>query len=621
MLDKLNLMCEDDIIELLKDADNAYYNSETSMFSDEFYDELKDKAQMLYPDNEYFQSVGAPVPTKSQKIKHDYVLGSLKKFKTDTISSWIKKFSSDEFFCIMPKLDGASIFVRYENGELVLATTRGDGHFGFDITHKALKFLPKKIKNKNRVDLRGECLLNKNIFASLGFSNTRNGVAGLLNKDGVEGCENIDCLFYEYINSTNESLIVDFNELTEMGIDVVEYHLLSELKVEELKSILVSMKIDYCYDLDGLVICPTNHKRENVERPENKIAFKVNSEGIETEIDYIEWNVSRTGRVVPIAIFKSPVPIDGTNVSKATAHNAKYVLDNKIGISSKVKIVKSGDIIPQIIEVTIPAAKMDMAKNCPSCGSELEMKGVDLICKNKKCYEQVIGFLEYFFRVLGAENISSQTFRNLKVKDLTEVFELTVDNIMNRDGFGETSASMIIDEIHKSIKNVKPETLLAAVGVPFFGTKNTKKFIDSLDKSLTSKEKFESIFSLNENLFTSIPGFGKSIFKSVVDSLENVALVYRICQNYGLTFNEETLSEESSNVVKVTVTGKGPASRKELEKLFKEHGFEIINFSNETEILVCDDLNSSSSKMKKAKKNNIKIVTYEEFFNEYQMSM
>ena len=610
---------EDEIIDLLKEADEIYYNSftEESKLSDEEYDNLKEYAQEKWPNNEYFNLVGA-IPEKAIKINHDYVLGSLKKFKPETLDKWLVKYPKDMLFVVMPKLDGVSFFVRYENGILTKATTRGDGYLGFDLTHKAKKFLPLKIKSTETIDLRGECLLSKSKASELGFANPRNGVSGILNRDGVENCEHVDVLFYEYINSTNNSLIKDFELLSELNLPVVEYRQFSNLKISELKDVLESMKTEYVYNLDGLVICPENYKRENVERPDNKIAFKVNSEGVEAEVDHIEWNTTRTGKIVPVAVFKDAVLIDGSNVLRASCYNAKYVTENKIGTNSKVKIIKSGDIIPKIIDVLNPATGIIVPTTCSSCGNTLKSNDTDLICsKGLSCKEQLITFLEYFFKTLGSENISSQTFRNLGISSFNDVFELSEESISKLDGFGSKKAKVIINEISDSIKNVEPEVFLAAIGIPNFGLKNTKKYISSLDSKLSNQEKFRSVFHIAEKMFTSISGFGISIFNSVISNRDRIEYVYDVCKRHGLTFNEETLSEGIKNVVKVTVTGKGPYGRKDLEKMFLEKGFEIIDFSSETQFLICDDLDSSSSKMKKAKKNNIKILTYGEFFNEY----
>lgn len=619
-MNKEDFKTEQELIDYLKEADDAYYNSASgqTLFTDEQYDDLKEFAQEKFPNNPYFNAVGASVE-KAQKVKHKYILGSLKKFKPENIDSFLSKFPKDQLYVIMPKLDGAALFVTYNNGELDLSTSRGDGHEGFSLTHKAKHFLPKKISKKELVELRGEALLTRSCASSLGFANARNGVSGILNRDGVENCEFIKVFFHEYINSPNKLLTEDFSDIVEMGLTPVDYQLGSEFTVDELKTILMEMKRDYGYDLDGLVIAPIDYKRENVERPEKKVAFKVNAEGVDAEIDHIEWNVSRTGRVVPLAIFKEPIPIDGSNVSKATCHNFDYVFNKKVGDGAKVKIVKSGDIIPYITEVVKPANTPSWPNECPSCGEQLVKEGVDLICKNSLgCKEQFIGFADYFFRTLNAENVSSQTFRNLGVNSLVDVFKLSENSIQTLEGFGEKKATQIVSEVKKAITNVDPEILLAACAIPNMGKRNSVKFINSLDKSLTSKEKFEKIFDLDENQFTNIDGFGISTLTSVREHLNRVKELYELLKEFGLTFNEKTsLSEESKDVVKVTVTGKGPHPRKVLEEMFIKKGFEIIDFSSSTEILICDDLESSSSKMKKAKKSGIKITTYEEFFNEY----
>lgn len=616
-MNKEDFKTEQELIDYLKKADDLYYNSESEVLflTDEQYDDLKEYAQEKFPNNPYFNSVGASVE-KAQKVKHKYILGSLKKFKPENIDSFLSKYPKDQLYVIMPKLDGAALFVSYENGELKSATTRGDGFEGFDITHKAKHFLPKKISKKDLVELRAEAMLTRETATKLGFANARNGVSGILNRDGIDNCEHIKVHFHEYINSPNKLLTEDFSDICEMGFTPVAYQLGSEFTVDELKIILMEMKQDYGFDLDGLVIAPIDYKRENVERPEKKIAFKVNSEGVEAEIDYIEWNVSRTGRVVPLAIFKELIPIDGSNVSKATCHNFDYVFNNKVGSGAKVKIVKSGDIIPYIVSIDKPANGPSWVIDCPSCGEQLVKEGVDLVCKNSfGCKEQFIGFAEYFFKTLGAENVSAQTFRNLMVFSLFEILSLNEHTIAHMDGFGEKKATQIVSEVKKAITKVEPEILLAACAIPNMGKRNSVKFINSLDKSLTSKEKFEKIFDLDENQFTNIDGFGISTLTSVKDNLERVKELYKLLKEFGLTFNEKTsLSDgEKDALTKVTLTGKGPLPRKDLEKILKERGFEVINFSNETKILICDDLNSSSSKMKKAKKNNVKIVTYEEF--------
>lgn len=618
----VDINSESDFIEYLRSLDDLYYNGSDSVVTDEQYDLMKEYAQTHWPENPYFNEIGSSV--KNFKVKHDFILGSLKKFKPDTIDKFLSKFDNETSFVIMPKLDGSSIYARYENGKLVKATTRGDGQFGFDITDKAKLFLPKTIKEKSLVSLRGECLLTNDVSIRLGFSNPRNGVSGLLNQDGNKNCKNINVLFYEWIDSPNKFRTEDFITLSENGIPVCEYRLLSksDITVQGLKDLLFEMKEEYVYELDGLVICPIDYKRENVSHPEMKIAFKVNAAGVDTIIDEIEWNVSRTGRIVPLAKFLNPIEIAGTQVQKATCHNAKYVIENQLGKNSKVKILKSGDIIPQIVEVITKSEHFDLPEGCPSCSNPLFIKGVDLICDNENCKEKNIYFLEYFFKTLGCENISAQTFRNLDLQSLEDVLNISYDYIISLDGFGDKSAEMIKTEIDNCLQNIKPELLLAAMAIPNMGIKNCKKFIESLNNDFSSKEKFEYIFKVTRDEFTSISGFGESIYKSVVDSLERIKKLYKTCsesrrQNQ-FSFEESTTNNEDKIYVKVTITGKGPYPRKELEKILLDKGFASIGFSSETEMLICDDLNSNSSKMTKAKKAGIKILTYEDFFNEYK---
>lgn len=614
---------EDVIIEELRCADDAYYNSPSGAthFSDEEYDELRELAQTKFPNNPYFKTVGSEVKTKAKKVPLPFIIGSLKKYKQDTIGKFVSKFNKDQEYLYMPKLDGASLFSHYNNGKLVQVCTRGNGYEGFDITHKAKYFLPNEISDKGEIFLRHEALLVGESYKDLGFSNRRNGVSGILNRETFEGCEHVKCITHEYLNST-KTYAEDFEYLKTLGFDVIDYSTIvfgvyNDPK-EILTDILKNLRNFHVYDLDGLVICPSNYKRENSERPENKVAFKVNSEGIGAEIDYIEWNTSRTGRVVPLAIFKNPIPIDGTNVSKATCHNYGYIIINQVGPGAFVKVLKSGDIIPQIVEVITTSEKMNLPVFCSSCGTDLKCKGVDVVCDNKHCPEQSIGFLEHFFKTLGVENVSGQTFRNLEVYTLRDAFSLSVKDIEVLEGFGEKKGKTIVSEIHKAITNVKPDLFLAACGIATFGKRNSKKFMDTLDPNLSSQEKFEKIFEIEINSFTSIEGFGSLIFNNVFSNLLEIKEIYETCKTFSLTFEEKPIKNTSEvETIKVTVTGKGPYPRKTLEEMFKNRGFEIIDFSSQTKILICEDVNSSSSKMTKAKKSGISITTYEEFLNEY----
>jgi DNA ligase (NAD+) len=606
-------MTENELINLLKKYDDAYYNGQ-ALISDLEYDNFRDEVQTLYPNNSYFSLIGSDVKDKMKKVSLPYLLGSLKKFKLNTINKFFNKFSSNQEYCITDKLDGLSIYVEYNNGELIFASTRGNGEEGYEITKKARYFLPINISNKNKICLRGEVLLKQEEFEKLEFSNKRNGASGIINRDGYKDCDKLEIVFYEYINSENDNVIEDFEFINSLGLNVVHYEKIINPTKEQLTELLITRKVEGKYDIDGLVISPINYERENIYRPEYKCAFKVNQDGYEVTVDYIEWNVTRTGRIVPTVILTKPINIDGSNVSRVTAHNYEYVLNNKIGHNSIIKIVKSGDIIPYIVEIVKESENSinEIPKVCSSCEEEIFVEGVDLMCMNNNCPEKQIYFLDYFFKTLGAENISAQTFRNLNLYLLEDVFNITEEEIFNKEGFGKKSAKMIVSEIHNCL-NTTPELFLAAIGIKNFGIKNCKKYIDSLDNSITSKEKFEKIFSINHSSFNKINGFGEKILNSVIYDLPRIAQIYKICLDNGLQFKKTDIN--LIQMKKITVTGKGPYPRKELEEKIKRMGYELINLSKESEMLVCADTSSTSNKMKKAQKLNIPIITYEEFFN------
>ena len=602
-------------IELLKKYDDAYYNG-TSLISDLEYDNFREEVFEKYPNDPYFNTIGASVNDKTQKVKIPYVLGSLKKYKPKNINKYFSKFSVNESFIITSKLDGLSIYVEYENGTLKLATTRGNGFEGYDITKKAKYFLPFVIDTNEKICLRGEVLLTGDKYKELGFSNRRNGASGIINRDGYKNCEYLYCMFYELINSEFSSKAEELDFISSLGLKITPFKIhipnedMSTFLVKELKT---RKEIFYDYDIDGLVISPDNYKRENVLRPENKIAFKVNAEGEEVEIDHLEWNITRTGRLVPLAILKEPIDIDGSMVRKATAHNLEYVKNNQLGTGSIIKIVKSGDIIPYITEVVEDANFVFIPNSCPSCGSCLQVDGVDLVCKNSSCPEQNIYFLEYFFKTLGAENISAQTFRNLEVYSLEEVFSLTKEYISNKEGFGIKSANMIISEIQKCLFTTV-EDFITAIGINNFGKKNVVKFFDTINQTDPNKKLLEFLF-LKKSNFLNINGLGEKIYNSVYESLDNVKEIFDICKKFGLQFKQEEVKQEQK-LRKISATGKGPYPRKQLETILMEKGYELVDLGKDSELLLCSDKNSTSSKMKKASKLGIEIKTYIEFFGE-----
>lgn len=365
-MDEYNDMTQKEIIDLLKFCDDEYYNSSSTIMDDDSYDKLKTLAKKNYPDDPYFLSVGASVKGK-KKVKLPYIMGSLTKYKSegdDIITKWMRKYPKNTLFTISSKIDGCSLFIVYQGGEVSFASTRGDGYEGFDVTQKAKLFCPK-IDKKYHYVFKAEAIWKDDSYKALGFANPRNATAGVLNRDDTENADKLVLIIHGIVETDDP----DFNEKKSLQSESIRISLIKKLgfvtpkeisfefdyddeyAINALKEILIHFKAKSSFNIDGLVVTVDNAEYEDVFYPENKVAFKVNEEAVTAIIDRVEWAMSRTGRCVPTVVLNEEVELCGTMVSRATAHNAKYVLDNKITQGTEIKIVKSGDIIPYIEQV------------------------------------------------------------------------------------------------------------------------------------------------------------------------------------------------------------------------------------------------------------------------------
>jgi NAD-dependent DNA ligase len=351
-----NIMEKDYSIKYLKYCDDLYYNTGTSPISDTEYDEIKTYLRMQNPSDVYFQTVGAPV--KSGKIKLPYILGSLNKVKYDgSTEKWMKeKLKTNDTLLASSKLDGVSIYVTYDKGEVVAASTRGDGYEGKDITDKAKVFCGRSTYS-GRFEVRGEALLTGDTHESLGFKTRRNGVAGILNTD--EDIDNrvqfIDAIYYELLSSDQGLPTTElgrFLRISEYGLGLPEHTLIEKEDATEeyLAEILGEYKNHAIYDIDGIVLAVNNSEREDVYYPEDKVAFKNSDGAVKTTVISVEWSVGRTGRVIPTVLVK-PIEIQGVTISRATGFNAKYIQDHRIQKGTELYIQRAGDVIPHITEV------------------------------------------------------------------------------------------------------------------------------------------------------------------------------------------------------------------------------------------------------------------------------
>lgn len=601
-------------IQDLIDYDNLYYNSGTPLVSDAKYDSLKDLAKVKYPIHTYFLGIGAQVNLKNEKVKLPHILGSLNKIKTEEeLNKW---YDQDEVFVASEKLDGISIYVKYDDNKLIQATTRGNGTIGQDITEKAKLFCPIPKNNVGSLEVRGEVLLPGNKYEEFGMKNRRNGASGLLNQKGTENCEFLTTKFYEIIDSS----IISQNErdfekerfkrlslnFDKKNLPKIKIFYPGSINIESISKKLKKWKEDCkdIYDIDGIVITKAISRRENEYYPKNKIAFKIDENGIIAEVIGCDWQTSRTGKVKPVLLIKA-VDLQGVTIKRVTAHNNKYIQDNKIGFGSEIFIIRSGDVIPYITEVKIPKnPKPYCIIRCPSCGYKLTTIGVDLHCNNDDCFTKLIGKISYFFSNLDVEYFSEKTIQSLmnqlNLTSIDDFYNLTAEDMVGLKGFGDVKIKKIISEIKKSL-NCKPENLLTAFGIDGIGKENSK--------NLFEKYSFAELFKLKS--IEDIDSFGQITSEKFVEGIAKNRNLYNFLINKGLSFVSNQTESLLRNKI-FSLTGTGNFSRKQYKTKIEKLGGSVGGISKSTNLLVTNDINSTSGKMKKAKKMRILIISYDD---------
>jgi len=614
-------------IQKLREYDLLYYTDGTSPVSDAVYDELKEKAEELYPNHNYFQGVGAPI-VNGNKVKLPYVLGSLDKVKPDKIESWIGSAGVD--ILATEKLDGVSFYVKYLDGKVISAATRGDGEYGQDITDKAKVFCPET-DFSGLVEFRAEAMLmddglkkanlNRISDNKVPFKNKRNGVAGILNRDGLRNVEYIKPRFYELISCEYYKREIKKGDICRHAI---MSGILGESFIADSFTIpvganvvaaMMQMSVFYNrerdYDVDGIVLSLDGHERENVMLPENKIAYKKNLAPVSATVTGVEWNVSRTGRIKPVVLIE-PIELGGVTVQRATGFNAEFIIKNSIEAGTKIELVRSGDVIPHIVKVypienrVVPGLCWDTFLSlavCPSCGSTIERDGVDIVCRSLTCGRKTDKQISHFLRTLGAENITEKTIKALDIMSIEEAYGIDSIYIQNCEGFAQGRTSNVLSEIEKTLTTT-PAKFIKALGISGIG--------ERMGKELTVDYSIDQLFNIC-NDGSRLPLGPKTEAKFRREFPKHKAL-YEFLLTKGLTFERRTDMNKVSNVSGklFAITGTMPVQRSEIVKAIEERGGNVKTVSKKTDYLVAADPESTTSKMKKARDFGITIISYEE---------
>lgn len=642
-----------ELINILNKASYEYYQNNSSKLSDFEYDKLYDelvnleKSTGIVLANSPTQNVGYTVLSNLTKIKHDEKILSLDKTKEpEKLKSWL----GNQQGMLSWKLDGLTIVLKYNNGELVQAITRGNGEVGEDITHnaKVFKNIPLKISYKYELVVRGEGIISFSDFKRINeeldeyesYKNPRNLCSGTVRQLNSEICAKRNVMFYGFtVFKAND---VDFDDkksnqllwLKELGFDIVYNKIVNADNIIESIYEFENKIPENDFATDGLVltydsISYSGSLGTTAKFPKDSIAFKWKDETAETILRNIEWNTSRTGLINPVAVFDS-VELEGTTVNRASVHNVSILEDLKLGIGDTIKVYKANMIIPQIAENITKSGNYKIPENCPVCGGETEVRtirdGKALYCTNPNCSAQRIRSLSHFVSrdAMNIEGFSEETIKKFVEKgfisDYTDIYNIEkfAEEIKNIDGFGEKSYNNLIKSIENSKKPELPN-FIYALGINHVGLSNAKLLCKNINYDINK------LFTISQEELVEIDGFGDIIAHSICSyfsDCKNKELIYKMLDIISFAEVEVSYESENMNVKEKTFVITGDLNefknRKELQLKIEALGGKVTgSVTKKTNYLINNDILSESSKNKKAKELGIPIITEEQFIKEF----
>ena len=665
-MDKLNKIQKIKVlVETLNKYRDAYYNRNESLVSDDVYDELFNNLKTLELETNFImsnsptQNVGFEVVSDLNKVTHPIPLLSLD--KTKNIDD-IVTFAANQNCLLMLKYDGLTVELVYENGELVQASTRGDGEIGEDITHNALTFknIPKSIGYKNHLRIVGEAIIYADDFNRINnnlmegekpYANQRNLASGSVRQldSGVCSNRNVNWMLWDVLEGLDEitepSRLQKINYLSQIGFEKPDFYiyLYDEGLLAEMIFALRQIAKEKRIPIDGLVM-----KYDDIEYSRTKggtshhnndgIAFKFEDEKAETNLKSIEWSVGRTGQLTPVALFE-PVELDGTVVERASLHNVS-VMQNLLGeypySCQKIKIFKANMIIPQVFDAvkdmppntTMPEyyGFFTIPQECPVCGEKTTLKTINntkvLYCENENCRGKLIGKFEHFVSkpAMNIEGLSVATLQRFIdegfLNTFSDIYKLNEhkEEIVKLKGFGENSYQRIWNAIIES-KKTTLDRVINALGIPNIGetaSKEISKFCmgdcNEFLNCIVRKYDFTKLKDFGETMSNSIYNYFSDClnmdnFLALLDCLDIRKLEVKAVSINPFIDKTVVVTGSLVNFTRDSINNK-------LEELGAKPSGSV---SKKTDYLIAGE--KAGSKLNKAKELGIKILSEKEFLS------
>ena len=648
-MDKIERIHE--LVSILNEASRAYYAEDAEIMSNFEYDRLYDELKLLEEEtgvvlaNSPTVTVGYESVEELPRERHASPMLSLDKTKDrEALRDWL----GDHEGLLSWKLDGLTVVLTYEGGKLAKAVTRGNGEIGEVITANARTFvnLPGSIPYRGKLVLRGEAVIGyadfERINASIPeaesrYKNPRNLCSGSVRQlnsritaqrhvrlyaFALVSAEGID-----YKNSRSNQLAF----LKEMGFEVVEYHNVTADTILECISRFAEAVSKNDIPSDGLVLTLNDLEYaaslgRTAKFPRDSIAFKWADEIAQTTLREMEWSPSRTGLINPVAIF-DPVELEGTTVSRASVHNISIIESLQLGIGDTITVYKANMIIPQIADNLTRSNDLPIPDVCPACKGATKIlceNGTKtLVCTNPSCSAKKIKKFTLFVSrdAMQIDGMSEATLEKLiargMIHEYADIYTLDEhkEEICRMDGFGEKSYANMHDSIEKS-RNTSLVRLIYSLGIFNVGLSNAKVLCRHFDNDL------DRIMNAGMEELSAIDGIGEVIAGSIVSYFadeQNRTALKNLVSHLNIKKPDDA-GDESLSGMTFVITGSlvNYANRDELRSIIEQKGGKVAgSVSGNTTCLINNDINSNSSKNKKARELSIAIVSEEDFIKEY----
>lgn len=636
-----------ELVKKLNEAAKAYYQEDREIMSNREYDALYDQLEQMEAETGIVLAdsptvnVGYEAVDALPKETHESPMLSLDKTKE---RETLRAFIGTNPTLLSWKMDGLTIVLTYENGELQKAVTRGNGIVGEVITNNARTFknIPLKIAYQGRLVLRGEAIITYSDFERINetiedvdakYKNPRNLCSGSVRQLNNQITAERNVRFYAFALVSaqdvdmHNSRAYQMEWLKSQGFEVVEYRMVTGESLDEAMDYFSHAIENNDFPSDGLValyddIAYGDSLGSTAKFPRNAFAFKWADEIRETTLREIEWSPSRTGLINPIAVF-DPVELEGTTVSRASVHNVSIVKELQLGIGDTIQVYKANMIIPQIAENLTRSSNLEIPHICPVCGEEAraiqENEVESLYCMNPDCVAKKIKAFTLFVSrdAMNIDGLSEATLEKFIAKgfihDFGDIFEIAKhrEEIVTMEGFGEKSYDNLIASIDKA-KETTLAKVIYSLGISNIGLSNARvicrHFDDDLDKIRTAEE--EEI--------SAIDGIGPVIAKSLTKYFKDPENNRKLDHLLGyLHINKEEVSENQTLAgMNFVITGSLEhfSNRGEVKKLIESLGGKVTGtVTGKTNYLINNDTTSNSSKNKKARELGIPILSEEDF--------